>query len=201
MNIYLASNNKGKITELSKCFKNSKVFSESDIEKLLGIKIDIEENGNTFEENAIIKAKYMANLLENILKEDDIVIADDSGIIIESMPNILGVFTKRQMLKWCNENNKNEIDFYNYITSICPTPKTCIFESVIATIKNNKCTTYIGTLKGTLADKCRGENGFGFDPIFEINGKTIAEMTDEEKSIINPRIEAINKMKDYYSNN
>lgn len=201
MNIYLSSNNQGKITEISKCFKEGKVFSESDVEKILGIKIDIEENGKTFEENAVIKAKYMSNLLKDILKDDDIVIADDSGIIIESMPDILGVFTKRQMLKWCNANNKNEIDFYNYISSICPEPKTCIFESVIATIRNNKCTTYIGTLKGTLAYKCRGENGFGFDPIFEINGKTIAEMTNEEKAIINPRIEAINKMKDYFYNN
>lgn len=201
MNIYLASNNKGKIIEISKCFKDSTVFSESDIEKLLGIKIDIEENGNTFEENSIIKVKHMENLLKDVLKEDDIIIADDSGIIIESLPDILGVFTKRQMLKWCNENNKNEREFYNYITSICPLPKTCIFESVIATIRNNKCNTYIGTLKGALADKCRGNNGFGFDPIFEINGKTLAEMTNEEKSILNPRIEAINKMKDYFKNN
>lgn len=201
MNIYLASNNKGKIIELSKCFKESNVFSESDVEKILKIKLNIEENGNTFEENAKIKAKYMANLLKDILKEEDIVIADDSGIIIESMPDILGVYTKRQMLKWCNENSKNEIDFYNYITSVCPTPKTCIFQSVIATVRNNKCNTYIGTLKGNLANSCRGDNGFGFDPIFEINGKTLAEMTDEEKSIINPRIEAINKMKDYFYNN
>lgn len=201
MNIYLASNNKGKIAEISKCFKDSKVFSESDIEKLLGIKIDIEENGNTFEENAKIKANNMAKLLGNILKDEDIVIADDSGIIIESMPNILGVFTKRQMLKWCNENNKTEEDFYNYISSVCPNPKTCIFESVIATIRNDKCNTYIGKLKGTLAEKCRGENGFGFDPIFEINKITLAEMTNEEKAKINPRIEAINKMKDYFENN
>lgn len=201
MNIYLASNNKGKIAEISKCFKNSKVFSESDIENILGIKIDIEENGKTFEENAIIKAKYMERLLKDIIKDDDIIIADDSGIIIPSMPNILGVFTKRQMLKWCYENNKTETEFYNYISSVCPTPKTCIFEAVIATIKASKCSTYIGTLEGTLADNCRGENGFGFDPIFQINKKTLAEMSNDEKARINPRIDAIQKMKNYFKNN
>lgn len=195
MNIYLASNNKGKIKEISNLFQNGKVFSESDIEKVLETKIDIEENGTTFAENAKIKAKNVAKLLGDKLKPEDIIIADDSGIIIPSLPDMLGVYTKRQMQKWCNENGKTEIDFYNYISSICPMPSTCIFEVVIATVSNNTCKTYTGSLEGKLATSCRGENGFGFDPIFEVQNKTLAEMTDEEKKALNPRVSAINKMK------
>lgn len=199
MNIYLASNNKGKIKEITNLFPNSKVFSESDIENLLETKIDIEENGTTFAENANIKSQNVAALLKDKLNPEDIVIADDSGIIIPSLPNMLGVYTKRQMKKWRNENGKTEIDFYNYISSICPMPNTCIFEVVIALVKNGTCKTYTGTLEGKLAISCRGENGFGFDPIFEVNGRTLAEMTDEEKKLINPRVKAINKMQaDFY---
>lgn len=196
MNIYIASNNKGKIREIANCFKNTNIYSQADIEKLLNIKIDIIENGKTFEENAKLKVTYLKKLLENILKDDDIIIADDSGIIIPTLPNVLGVHTKRQMLKWCEENkNDKETDYYNYISSITPTPKICIFECVIAVISNSKIKTYKGVLEGILANSCRGNNGFGFDPIFEYNSKTLAEMSNEEKEIINPRIKAINLMK------
>lgn len=196
MNIYIASNNKGKIKEFSKCFPNNNIFSESDVEKMLNIKIDIEENGNTFEENAIIKAKTLSNILGDKLNKDDVIIADDSGITIPSLPNLLGVYTKRQMKEWC-KNKKNSVtekDFYNYISKITPSPKTCIFETVIAIITNNKCKTYTGKLEGNLAKECRGTNGFGFDPIFEYNNKTLAEMTDKEKELINIRVHAIKHM-------
>ncbi|MDO4283133.1 MAG: non-canonical purine NTP pyrophosphatase [Clostridia bacterium] len=195
MNIYLASNNKGKIKEISHYFPNSKVLSESDIEKILNTKIDIIEDGKTFEENAKIKVEYIANLLKDTMEHDDIVVADDSGILIPSLPDLLGVYTKRQMKKWCDENKKTEQDFYNYISSICPMPNTCIFKVVIAVFQNGISKTYTDSLKGTLAKSCRGENGFGFDPIFEIENKTLAEMTNEEKAIINPRIKAMDHMK------
>lgn len=196
MNIYVASNNSGKIKEISKCFPNGNIFSQTDIEKLFNIKIDIDENGKTFYDNAKIKVTAIAQILKNSIKSDDIIIADDSGIVIPSLPDMLGVYTKRQMLKWCKENaNSTEIDFYNHISSITPSPKTCIFEAVIAIITNGTFKSYTGTLKGTLAPICRGNNGFGFDPIFEYEGKTLAEMSDEEKTTLNPRIKAIGKMK------
>ena len=196
MNIYIASNNEGKIKQIASCFPTSNIFSINDIEKFLNVKINIKENGETFEENSIIKVKYLSKLLTNLLRKDDIIIADDSGITIPSLPNILGVYTKRQMKEWCDNKNSNitEIDFYNHISQITPKPKTCIFEIVIAIIKNNECKTYSSKLKGTLANECRGKNGFGFDPIFEYNNKTLAEMTDKEKEKINIRAQTIHKL-------
>lgn len=196
MSIYIASNNEGKIKQIASCFPNSKILSINDIEKLLNIKINIEENGTTFKENALIKVKYLSNILSNLIKKDDIIIADDSGITIPSLPNMLGVYTKRQMKEWCKKqtSKSTEIDFYNHISQITPEPKACIFEAVIAIIKNNQCKTFSSKLQGTLANKCRGTNGFGFDPIFEYNNKTLAEMTNKEREIINIRSQAIQKL-------
>ncbi len=190
MNIYIASNNKGKINEIKSFFPNSNIISQDEISTMLNKEIDTEETGKTFEENAILKVKGLFLYLKDIIKKNDIILADDSGIIVPSLPNLLGVYTKRQMEKWCNENNKTQIDFYNYI-SLIANPKTCFFESVIACYKNGKIDTFKGRIEGNLAAFCRGDNGFGFDPIFEISGKTLAELSSEEKAKINPRIIAL----------
>ncbi len=197
MNIYIASNNQGKLQELSKCFPKYTILSQSNIENFLKIKININENGKTFSENAIIKVKALKSVLHDYLKKEDIIIADDSGILIPSLPGFLGVYTKRQMEEWCKRQNGpvTENDFYNCISSITPLPNICIFEVSIAVITYNNCKTYTQKLEGTLAKKCRGNNGFGFDPIFEINHKTLAEMSSYEKSLLNPRIQAIKKLK------
>ena len=115
MKIYLASNNKGKIEEIKKFFSNAEIITTNSLKEFQ----EPEENGTTFEENSMIKAKALYNFIKNNIKKRDIIIADDSGIIIPLLgEDKLGVYTKRQMLSWTSENNCDEKEFWKHIVNL-----------------------------------------------------------------------------------
>ena len=172
-----ASNNKGKIKEIKNILKEYEITSM----KENNIQIDIIEDEDTFYENALKKAK-------EIYKITGIpTIADDSGLCIDALNNWPGVETHRLL----GENHSNK-ERNNYILEKMRNPhiKERTAHVVCCLIYHDGTNTIMGegVLDGTISTKRRGKNGFGFDEIFELkNGKTLAEITKEEKNKISAR--------------
>ncbi|MCI9178207.1 MAG: RdgB/HAM1 family non-canonical purine NTP pyrophosphatase [Clostridia bacterium] len=182
--IVIASGNKGKIKEAKEILEGFKIIS---IEEL-GIDIDVEEDKETFEGNAIKKAETIAKLLNGKM-----CLADDSGIEIEYLNGFPGVFTKRW--KQGTDRQRN-LEIIEKLKGIQKEKRKIKFVTAIALSDGSKTISQIGTLEGFVAENVRGENGFGFDEIFELeNGKTLAEITNEEKNNISARKIALEKIK------
>ena len=182
--IIIASSNKGKIREAKEILNKYKVIS---IEEL-GINIDVEEDQETFEANAIKKAKTIAKLLNG-----KICIADDSGIEIEYLNGFPGVFTKRWHKGTDRERNLTIIEKLNGV----PKEKRKIsFITAIALSDGEETFCATGSIDGFVAENLRGENGFGFDEIFELeNGKTLAQISKDEKNKISARRIALESLR------
>lgn len=182
--IVIASGNKGKIKETVEILKNYKIISMKEI----GIDIDVEEDQKTFEGNAIKKAETIAKQLNG--KQ---CIADDSGIEIEYLDGFPGVFTKRWHEGTDRERNLAIIEKLKGI----PREKRKInFVTAIALSDGKETICEVGKIEGFVAEEVKGENGFGFDEIFELeNGKTLAELSQEEKNEISARRIALEKLR------
>lgn len=182
--IVIASGNKGKIKEAREILQEFKVISMEEA----GIEIDVEEDRDTFSGNATKKAEEIAKLLNGKM-----CLADDSGIEIEYLDGFPGVFTKRWHVGTDRERNLNIIEKLKGV----PKEKRKITFTTAMAISNGKETfCEIGQIEGFVAEEVRGENGFGFDEIFELeNGKTLAEISQEEKNAISARKIALEKLK------
>ena len=187
MDIVVATNNKNKLREYKEILMPLGVncLSLTDI----GVDFDPIETGTTFQENSLIKAKSIASYT------DKIVLADDSGIIIDAMPNELGVFSKRFMEFSTYEEKNAEI-----IKRVKGKVKTSRYVCVI-TLTNyfGKTIQFEGIFEGYISDEARGSNGFGYDPIFCPLGssKTVSEMEDSEKHEISHRGIAAKKLYEF----
>lgn len=186
--IIIASGNKGKIKEVQEIFGDEfKVISMKDV----GINIDVEEDKETFEGNALKKAETIAKELN----DGRFVIADDSGIELEALDGFPGVRTKRWFPGTDRERNLALISKLE--ESENKENRKIKFTTAIAVSNGTKSFCELGILEGNVVKTPRGENGFGFDEIFElINGKTLAELTDEEKNKISARKIALEKVRD-----
>ncbi len=186
--IIIASGNKGKIKEVQEIFGDEfKVISMKDV----GINIDVEEDKETFEGNALKKAETIAKELN----DGRFVIADDSGIELEALDSFPGVRTKRWFPGTDRERNLALISKLE--ESENKENRKIKFTTAIAVSNGTKSFCELGILEGNVVKTPRGENGFGFDEIFElINGKTLAELTDEEKNEISARKIALEKVRD-----
>lgn len=182
--IIIASGNKGKIKEAQEILTQYKIIPMSE----LGIEIDVEEDRPTFEGNAIKKAETIARQLEGKW-----CIADDSGIEIEYLDGFPGVYTKRWHTGTDRERNLAIIEKLKD----APKEKRKIkFITAIAMSNGDKTISAISSIDGYVAQNPRGENGFGFDEIFELeNGKTLAEISEEEKNKISSRKKALEIIK------
>lgn len=184
--IIIASNNKGKIKEAQEILKDYEIISMSDA----GINIDIEEDQDTFEGNAKKKAETIAKKLEGRM-----CLADDSGIEIEYLDGFPGVRTKRWFEGTDRERNEAIIEKLKGV----PHEKRKIkFITALTLADCKKTNTVMGSMEGYVAECPRGENGFGFDEIFELeNGKTLAELSSEEKNEISSRKKALEALREY----
>ena len=182
--IVIASSNKGKIEEAREILKEYKIISM----KKLGIDIDVVEDQNTFEGNAIKKAETIAKILNGKL-----CIADDSGIEIEYLDGFPGVYTKRWHKGTDRERN---LAIINKLNGVPKEKRKIKFITAIALSDGKNTICEIGEIEGWVAEKVRGENGFGFDEIFELeNGKTLAEISQEEKNEISARKIALENLR------
>ena len=193
--IVMATNNNGKIKELKEMLKDYIVLSQKEV----GIDdLNVEENGNTFIDNAIIKV----NSIKDVIKEKMYIIAEDSGICIECLEGYPGVKSKRAP---CEELNKEVTDFERnefYINKVGENNnRKVIWQTAIALIDlDGSLKTFVGQVEGLIPKKQIGDNGFGFDPIFYISEekKTLAQMSYEEKEKYSARKRAVEKLVKYF---
>lgn len=161
--------------------------------KEAGIDVDIVEDGTTFEENAMIKARAIAQLLP-----DDIVLADDSGLEIDYLNQEPGIYSARYM----GEDISYEIKNQNLIDRLDGVPKeqrTARFVCAIAAVlPGGSIKTTRGTIEGYIGWEPAGANGFGYDPIFYVDtyGCSTAELSPEEKNKVSHRGNALRAMRE-----
>ena len=182
MKVVLASKNRHKLEEISKI--TEKFDMELVLQSDLGVDIDVEENGTTFEENSFIKA-------EAVMKATGLpALADDSGIAVDALNGEPGIYSARY---GCDESlddwgrlclllkntehvpdGQRQAKFVCVITMVTPDGKTIQAR---------------GEIHGELTREAKGENGFGYDPIFYYPplGKTTAELSPEEKNQVSHR--------------
>lgn len=154
----------------------------------LGIEIDVEEDQKTFEGNAIKKAETISRELNGKM-----CIADDSGIEIEYLDGFPGVFTKRWHKGTDSERNLAIIE---KLKGVPKEKRKICFVTAIAVSDGKETICEIGKIDGFVAEEVKGENGFGFDEIFELeNGKTLAQLSQEEKNEISARKIALERLR------
>ena len=166
--------------------------------KEAGINIDIEENGTTFEENAFIKARSIAEELKKNGEKDAIVLADDSGLEVDAMDKAPGVQSARYMGEDTSYDIKNQ-HILDLLENVTGNERSARFVcSIAAVFPNGEETVVRETIEGRIADQISGENGFGYDPIFYVPefGCTTAELTLEQKNKISHRGKALQKTKE-----
>ena len=181
--IIIASNNKGKIKEAQEILKDYKIIAM----KEAGINIDVEEDKDTFEGNAIKKAETISKIAQG-----KPCIADDSGIEIE----YLNGFPREKKKRWLDgtDRERNEA-ILEKLKGVSKENRKVRFVTAIAISNGKKSDVVVENIDGYISDNIRGENGFGFDEIFELeNGKTLAELSNAEKNEISARRKALNKI-------
>ena len=188
--VIFATGNEGKMKEIRE------ILGDLDIELLslkdAGITADIEENGSTFEENAIIKAKAISQLTE------EIVLADDSGLEIDYLNKEPGIYSARYM----GEDTSYHIKNSNLIQRLEGVPEQQRFArfvcAIAAAFPDGTVKTVRASMEGRIGYEEKGENGFGYDPIFYLPeyGCSSAEISMEEKNKISHRGKALRAIKD-----
>lgn len=189
--VILASSNQGKIREIKEVFKDYEVLSIKEARELLGKELIVNEEQDTFKDNALEKAK---ELFEQV-GDKYICIADDSGISIDKLNGFPGVHTARWMD--ADDHVKN-IELLRMLDGVKKEERICHYTTVIAIKSSDMEKAFEYTLDGVISNECRGENGFGFDEIFELqDGLTLAEISTEEKLKISPRKKALEMIEEY----
>ena len=161
-------------------------------QKEAGITSDAEENGTTFEANALIKARAVA------AQTDALVLADDSGLEIDYLNGEPGVYSARYMGEDTSYEIKNQ-KILDLLAGVPEEKRTARFVCVIAAVlPDGREFTTKGTIEGIIGYESRGEGGFGYDPIFFVPefGCSTAELTMEQKNKISHRGKALRAMKE-----
>ena len=188
--IIFATGNAGKMKEIREILKD--VDAEVLSMKEAGVEADIVEDGKTFEENAVIKAKTICELT------GEIALADDSGLEIDYLNKEPGIYSARYM----GEDTSYRIKNANLIGRLEGVPdekRTARFVCAIAAaFPDGTVKTVRGTMEGRIGYEEAGENGFGYDPIFYLPeyGCSSAELSMEEKNKISHRGKALRAIKE-----
>lgn len=194
--ILFATGNEGKMVEIREILADLgiPVLSLKDA----GIDVDIEEDGESFEENAMIKASEIAGLVE-----DTIVLADDSGLEIDYLNKEPGIYSARYAGVDTSYDIKNQM-LLDRLQGVPDELRTARFVCAIAASFPNGVQKVVrGTIEGQIGHEIKGVNGFGYDPIFFLPalGKTTSELTLEEKNALSHRGNALRAMKPFLTGN
>lgn len=187
--IVFATGNKDKMREIKE------IMADCDVEvismKEAGIEVDIVEDGETFEENSIIKAKAIAE------HTDAIVLADDSGLEIDYLNKEPGVLSARYMGEDTSYDIKNQ-NLIDRLEGVDKENRTARFVCAIAAVLPDKEVLVTRqTMEGYIGWEIEGENGFGYDPIFYMDefGCSSAAITPEQKNAVSHRGKALREMR------
>lgn len=188
--IIFATKNKGKIKEINAILADMDVNVISMEEA--GITVDVVEDGTTFEENSMKKAVQIMEI------SGKITLADDSGLEIDYMDKAPGIYSARFM----GEDTPYAERFraiFEKLNGVPEEKRTARFVScIVAAFPDGRRLTSYDTVEGIIGYEVKGENGFGYDPIFYVpeQGKYMAELSAEEKNAISHRGKALRKMKE-----
>lgn len=193
--IYLATKNLNKISEFNEILKNSIFILQSPIE--LDPNLSWKETGNTFEENALIKAKTIKKYT------DQWVLADDSGLEVEILNNMPGIYSSR-FAGHDATYEQNNIKLLQMLQNIPLEKRIARFVCCLVFIDEfNKESIFKGCVEGIITNTPKGNNGFGYDPLFFYPPlqKTFAQLNIKEKNQISHRAQAIRQWKEYVIQN
>ena len=187
--LIFATSNAGKMKEVRSILADTgyEILSM----KEAGIQVEVEEDGATFEENALIKARAVHEISHTL------VLADDSGLEIDHLGKEPGVHSSRYM----GEDTSYEIKNARILERLDGVPKeqrTARFVCAIAAVfEDGRCVTVREAMEGYIGDEPQGENGFGYDPIFylDLDGPSNAQISMEEKNRVSHRGKALRAMK------
>ena len=194
VDVVIASRNIGKIKEVNDIYKNYKI----NLLTLEDVNFDktIIEDRNTFLDNALIKAETVSSFTKKN------VLADDSGLEVEYLEGRPGVHSSR-FAGDISDDNRNNIKLLKMLEEVPFEKRNAQFKCVmVLMIRDKEPIVTEGILKGRISDSLRGDNGFGYDPIFIPEGynKTLAELKIEEKNKISHRYQALKKMSFFIKN-
>lgn len=182
--IVVATNNLGKLKEIKEILKNYELLSLKDI----NCEMEVEEDQETFEGNSKKKAKEIGEVTNMPC------IADDSGLCIEAFNGWPGVYTARFLGEDSTPEQRNSV-ILEKMKNLKGNERKAKVVCVMTYYEKGKFIIAKGEVEGKIAQKPRGKNGFGFDPIFEIeNGKTYAELSKKEKNTISHRKRALENL-------
>ncbi len=188
--LLVASNNQGKIREIKDALDDQ--FGRILSLKEAGIHISPEETGNTYLENALIKAKAAADFWEGWI------LSDDSGLEVDALGGRPGVHSSRFAGEDATDARNNE-KLLKFLKEVPEDKRTARFRCVVVLYqgKTQETLTAEGTCEGIITTSPKGTNGFGFDPLFYLPGlgRTMAELTFEEKMQISHRADALKQLK------
>lgn len=188
--LILSSGNAHKIKEIKEILKdlNIEIVSKDD----LGFKdLDVDEDKDTLEGNAFKKAEELSKLVNGI------VIADDTGLFVDALNGAPGVYSARYSSENATDKCNNELLLKN-LKDVPMEKRTAYFKTVIAIILEDGLKLKAeGICKGRIGFEAHGTNGFGYDPLFIVEGlgKSFGEMTDEEKNSLSHRANALRNLK------
>ncbi|MCD7837045.1 MAG: XTP/dITP diphosphatase [Lachnospiraceae bacterium] len=188
--IIFATGNAGKMKEIRMIMAD--MGMEIISMKEAGISVEIEENGSSYEENAMIKARAVAACTENI------VMADDSGLEVDALGGEPGIYSARYLGEDTPYSIKNA-DIIKRLEGVADEDRTARFVCAIAAILPDGSELSVrAAIEGRIGYEEKGDNGFGFDPIFYVPmfGRTTAELTEEEKNQVSHRGKALELMKE-----
>ena len=194
--IIFATGNKNKMIEIRMILADlgCKILSQ----KEAGIQADVVEDGQTFEENALIKATTIADIARKMPEyKNAVVLADDSGLEIDALNKEPGIYSARYMGEDTSYDIKNQA-LIDRLEGVPDEKRTARFVCAIAAALPDGSTEVVrGTMEGRIGYEITGEHGFGYDPIFYLPqfGCSSAELEPEKKNELSHRGEGLRKMR------
>lgn len=188
MKVVVATGNPGKVREMAALLADTglELVSLDDV----GVALQRPEDGDSFMANALIKTG------EACEKSGLPALADDSGLCVDALDGAPGVFSARFAGGHGDEAANNE-KLLRLLQGVSPAKRTAHFACAVALVLPNGAQLCAeGRCDGAIGEEPRGENGFGYDPLFFVKGRSFAQMTAEEKNGMSHRADALQKLKD-----
>lgn len=198
MRLIFATGNKGKMNEIREIMSDSvPVLSMAEA----GVGTDVEEDGNSFMENSFIKARAVARTCKEKGIDDAIVLADDSGLVVDALNGEPGIYSARYLGEDTPYSIKNA-KIIERLNGVSDEDRTARFVCAIACVMpDGREYSAEATYEGAIGYEEKGEHGFGYDPIFYLPDRGVysAELDPDEKNRISHRGKALRMMKEILS--